>query len=35
VVNALGAPIDDKGPINTPHSLPVSGWRLASLRASL
>ena len=23
VVNALGAPIDDKGPINTPHSLPV------------
>jgi F-type H+-transporting ATPase subunit alpha len=23
VVNALGQPIDDKGPINTPHSLPV------------
>jgi F-type H+/Na+-transporting ATPase subunit alpha len=23
VVNALGAPIDDKGPINTPHFLPV------------
>src|ERR1700734_3457397 len=23
VVNALGAPIDDKGPINTPHRLPV------------
>ncbi|WP_263411328.1 F0F1 ATP synthase subunit alpha [Terriglobus tenax] len=23
VVNALGEPIDDKGPINTPHSLPV------------
>src|SRR6202012_2649939 len=23
VVNALGAPIDDKGPIITPHSLPV------------
>jgi F-type H+-transporting ATPase subunit alpha len=23
VVNALGAPIDDKGAINTPHSLPV------------
>ena len=23
VVNALGAPIDDKGPIDTPHSLPV------------
>src|ERR1700710_793606 len=23
VVNALGAPIDDKGPINTPHTLPV------------
>src|ERR1700712_1396700 len=23
VVNALGQPIDDKGPIDTPHSLPV------------
>jgi F-type H+-transporting ATPase subunit alpha len=23
VVNALGQPIDDKGPINTPHTLPV------------
>ena len=23
VVNALGQPIDDKGPINTPHRLPV------------
>ena len=23
VVNALGQPIDDKGPINTPHSLPI------------
>ncbi|MDE3103646.1 MAG: F0F1 ATP synthase subunit alpha [Acidobacteriota bacterium] len=23
VVNSLGQPIDDKGPINTPHSLPV------------
>src|SRR6201985_3573811 len=25
VVNALGQPIDDKGPIVTPHSLPVEG----------
>src|SRR5580698_4619027 len=23
VVNALGQPIDDKGPIETPHSLPI------------
>jgi F-type H+-transporting ATPase subunit alpha len=23
VVNALGQPIDDKGPINTPHTLPI------------
>src|SRR6202789_2570181 len=28
VVNALGAPIDDKGPIDTPHRLPVE--RLAA-----
>ena len=29
VVNALGEPIDDKGPINTTETLPSNGWRRA------
>ena len=34
VVNALGQPIDDKGPIATINSFPWSGWLQASSIAS-
>ncbi len=34
VVNALGQPIDDKGPIASTSSLPSSAWRPASSTAS-